>query len=185
MTPEPEWVDLGLPSGLLWARWNLGAHSPSEVGDYFSWANLDGHAAGTQYDFSQEVYNTTPGAQVSSVIPIENDAAREYLGTPWRIPTNADFEELNANCAHRLVTFGGIRGMMFTSNINGKTLFFPAGGVWFGPSILNLDSFGHYWSINSPTMSNAYNMYFTLTEFEVVTLNGRQNGFPIRAVREA
>ena len=34
---EHEFVDLGLPSGTLWATCNVGANKPEDYGDYLSW----------------------------------------------------------------------------------------------------------------------------------------------------
>jgi len=39
--PTPEAVDLGLPSGVKWASFNLGASKPEEYGDYYAWGEIE------------------------------------------------------------------------------------------------------------------------------------------------
>ncbi len=46
-----EYVDLGLPSGTLWATYNVGATSPYEKGQYFAWGEVE-----PREDFSWESY---------------------------------------------------------------------------------------------------------------------------------
>lgn len=119
------WVDMGLPSGLLWAKANIdvttqskfqevnGEVSPyTEEMSYFSWGNTDGHnpisASAFEYDFgtvnSQEPYyegqpyGETRGAALTGDITPSFDAARANLGAPWRLPTHDEVIELFDNC---------------------------------------------------------------------------------------
>lgn len=184
MTPEPEWVDLGLPSGLLWRRFNLGATKPESAGLYFSWGNIEGHPAGAGYEFSQEVYNTTPGAAITEDLSLSQDAARIYLGTPWRMPSAAEFQELLNNCAHIWTTLNGMNGLLLTSNANGKTLFLPAAGDGVGTSINNRGVFGLYWTSTFFSAPNARYMYFNNSEVNAESSNQRRYGFAVRAVKD-
>ena len=110
---EPEYVDLGLPSGALWMKYNLGATTEDEAGLYFQWGDISGYTAEqvgngegqkpfnsnfTDYiyypkdggsDFTK--YNTTDG---KTVLELVDDAAYKYLGEGWRMPTMNDFVEL-------------------------------------------------------------------------------------------
>lgn len=185
MTPEPEWVDLGLPSGLLWSKFNLGATVPESPGIYFSWGNIDGHPAGAGYDFSQEVYNTTPAASIDADLTLDQDAARANLGAPWRMPTAAEFQELYDNCTNEWTTFNGVYGRMFTSNVNGKTLFLPAAGFYNGESLSGRGSSGDYWSSSFTSSSSAKYLNFSSVGIVPGGSIGRNYGFPIRAVRSA
>lgn len=173
---------MGLPSGLLWADKNIGASSPSEAGDYFSWGNTIGHSAGSEYKFSQDVYNSTPGAAINEDLSLNNDAARKNLGAPWRMPTAAEFQELYDNCTCVWTTLNGVNGRLFTSNVNGNTLFFPAAGYYDGTSLISSGSSGDYWSSSYYSASGARSLYFNSSN--VVPLNGspRRNGFSMRAV---
>lgn len=185
MTPEPEWVDLGLPSGLLWAKANLGATVPNSPGIYFSWGNTEGHPAGAGYSFNQEEYNTTPGAAISTNLSLEQDAARAYLGAPWRMPSATEFQELYDNCTSVWTTLDGVEGRLFTSNVNGKTLFFPAAGYYIGTVLSYRGSRGIYWSSSYYSASSARLLYFSSTIIYPQENNDRFSGFTIRAVRSA
>lgn len=185
MTPEPEWVDLGLPSGVKWAKANLGASLPESPGIYFSWGNTEGHPSGSGYDFSQEVYDTTPAAAITEDLSIEQDAARAILGAPWRMPTDAEFQELFDNCAHEWTTVNGMYGILFTSNVNGKTLFFPAAGLFDGTSLNRRGSYGYYWSSTFYSATQAVSMRFETAEIHIPNYGSRRVGYTVRAVRSA
>lgn len=126
--PPKDAVDLGLPSGVLWRKMNVGASAPEEYGLYFSWGNTDGHGETDEYDWSWSNYKTTDGYSVGKPgITLSDDAANVNLGGNWRIPTKKEFEELDENCTSELITVNNINGIKFTSNINGKSIFLPFG----------------------------------------------------------
>lgn len=185
MTPEPTWVDLGLPSGLLWARANLGATVPESPGIYFSWGNTDGHPAGSEYNFSQTVYDETPGGAITEDLSLSQDAARANLGEPWRMPSEADFQELVDNCTSVWTSLNGMNGILFTSNVNGKTLFFPAAGVMNGTSNVNRGSVGYYWASTYYSVSNAHFLLFSDSNINPQDNHLRRDGLTVRAVRPA
>lgn len=185
MTPEPEWVDLGLPSGLLWAKANLGATRPESDGIYFSWGNVDGHPAGAGYNFDQESYHATPGADISDNLTLDHDAARANLGSPWRMPSSNEFQELVDSCSSVWTTLNGVVGRLFTSNVNGNTLFFPAAGLFSGTSLNFHRSRGYYWSSTWRSVESARDMRFESSTLEPQDFNNRIFGFSIRAVRPA
>lgn len=136
-----EFVDLGLPSGLLWATGNIvkddnGNYSigkPIDYGCYFSWGNIDGHNADEGYDFSSESYKITPGYQVGSNIEntdSDHDAVLACLGSPWHLPTHADFQELCDNTDGEWATIDGVNGWKFMNRDNNSIyVFFPAAGA--------------------------------------------------------
>lgn len=185
MTPEPEWVDLGLPSGLLWAKYNLGATLPESPGVYFSWGNTEGHPAGAGYDFSQEVYNTTPAAAITTNLSLSEDAARAVLGEPWRMPTDTEFQELIDNCTSVWTIQNGVGGRLFTSNINGRTLFLPAAGYYDGTSLSRRGSRGIYWSSSYVSIEGAHSLLLDNSTVNPQEVYLRRFGFTIRAVRPA
>lgn len=185
MTPEPEWVDLGLPSGLLWAKANIGSAKPEGIGLYFSWGNTNGHAEGSGYDFSQAVYDTTPGAAITDNLSLSQDAARANLGTPWRMPSAAEFQELYDNCTSVWTTLNGVDGRLFTSNVNGNTLFFPAAGYYSGTSQNYRGSDGYYWSYTYYSATNARSLGFSSSNVSPQSSFDRHYGFSVRAVRSA
>lgn len=185
MTPEPEWVDLGLPSGLLWAKANIGSAKPEGIGLYFSWGNTDGHAEGSGYNFTQDVYNTTPAAAISDNLSLSQDAARVILGAPWRMPTADEFQELYDNCTSEWTTQNGMNGRLFTSNVNGNTLFLPAAGYYNGTNLITRGSSGYYWSSTYYSPSNAILLLFNSSNIDPHNIYNRLEGFSIRAVRTA
>lgn len=185
MTPEPEWVDLGLPSGLLWAKSNLGATRPESDGIYFSWGNTEGHPAGAGYDFSLEEYNTTPAAAITEDLSLSQDAARAILGSPWRMPSAAEFQELFDNCASEWTTLNGVQGRLLTSNVNGNTLFIPAAGYYDETSLLNRGSSGRYWSTSYVSATDAHLLGFNSSGVQPQSTSIRRDGLSIRAVRSA
>lgn len=183
MTPEPVWVDLGLPSGLLWLNCNLGASKPESVGLYFSWGNTDGHNAGGGYDFSIEVYEQTPGASISSNLTPEHDAANVLLGDGARMPSSLEFRELADNCTSIWTMQGGVLGLLLTSNINGKSIFLPAAGLINGTSLVNRDTQGVYWSSTFDEDTRAKVFEFDSSSVGPQDNRGRRFGFTIRPVR--
>ena len=179
-----KYVDLGLPSGLLWATCNVGAKEPWESGLYFSWGNVDGHKKGSWYNFSGTEHTTTPGASLTDNMPVDAryDAARANLGGSWRMPTGAEFQELYDICASMWNTQNGVNGRLFTSRINGNSVFFPCAGYYDG-TILYLDgACGYYWSRSAKLQGLAY--YLTLGSGYVSPQNycGRNYGFMVRPV---
>ena len=133
---KPEAVDLGLPSGLKWASFNLGATTPEEYGDAYAWGEIE---TKTVYDWS--TYKWCNGTQTSltkyntsdsyglvdnkTQLEPEDDVARIKLGSKWRIPTHAEIQELVKSCTFSLSTLNGVKGYVATSRINGNSIFFP------------------------------------------------------------
>ena len=178
-------VDLALPSGLLWCEHNVGAATPYEHGLYFSWGNVEGHAEGSGYDFSDAVYAQTPGAALTGNIPVGNtyDAARHNMGAPCRLPTVGEFQELAANCDSEWTDEDGVAGRRFTSRINGNSIFFPASGYYIGASLYSRGSNGVYWSSSYISETSAYYLYFDSGGVNPASNDVRRNGFTARAVQ--
>ena len=175
-------IDMGLPSGVQWASCNVGAEEPSDLGLYFSWGNIDGHEIGEGYDFSQAVYDETPAAAISANLSLDQDAARANLGSPWRMPTAAEFQELYDNCTSVWTTLNGVNGRLFTSNVNGNTLFFPAAGEYLGKSLNNRGSYGFCWSSTHVSATLARGLSFASSSDSPPSNRGRRLGFSVRAV---
>ena len=178
-------VDLALPSGLLWCEHNIGATTPYEHGLYFSWGNVIGHAEGSGYDFSDAVYAETPGAALTGNIPVNGtyDLARHNMGAPCRLPTVGEFQELNSNCDSEWTDEDGVAGRRFTSRINGNSIFFPASGYYNGASLYNRGSYGYYWSSSYSSAANAYILDFGSSSVSPANSNYRRYGFTARAVQ--
>ena len=178
-------VDLALPSGLLWCEHNVGASTPYEHGLYFSWGNVTGHAEGSGYDFSDAVYAETAGAALTGNIPTNNtyDMARHNMGAPCRLPTSGEFTELNNNCDSEWTDEDGVAGRRFTSHINGNSIFFPASGYYIGTSLNYRGSNGRYWSSSFGSATGAYNLGFDSSDVYPADYSSRRLGFSVRAVQ--
>ena len=178
-------VDLALPSGLLWCEHNIGATTPYEHGLYFSWGNVIGHAEGSGYDFSDAVYAQTPGATLTGNIPVNNtyDMARHNMGAPCRLPTSGEFVELNNNCDSEWTDEDGVAGRRFTSRINGNSIFFPASGYYNGASLNDRGSDGFYWSSTWGSETNARDLAFSSSNVYPQNDFYRRRGFTARAVQ--
>ena len=178
-------VDLALPSGLLWCEHNVGASRPEEVGLYFSWGNVTGHAEGSGYDFSQTNYDASAGAALTGDISVGDtyDMAHHNMGGNWRLPRRTEFQELYDNCDHLWIDEDGMNGMRFTSRINGNAIFFPAAGHYNGTTLTDRGAGGYYWSSGFGSASDAYGLYFGSSSVDPQNYSGRRYGFTVRAVQ--
>lgn len=107
-------IDLGLPSGILWADKNVGAETPQNNGLYFSWGNVDGHAVDENdnvtdgYSFDSDTYATTSGGQYTgNTLDAEHDAATVNMGSEWRMPTADETNELVENTDKYYIDLSG------------------------------------------------------------------------------
>lgn len=173
---------MGLPSGLLWAKANIGATSPEQPGLYFSWGNSPGHAEGSDYDFSQVTYNETTGAAIEDNLTLAEDMARLSLGSPWRMPTKEDFQELVDNCTSKWTVINGQSGVLFTSNINGISIFLPAAGYYDGLTLKFSGLSGIYFSSSYYSNVEAHCLSFNNTHVYPDSNGNRYYGFSVRAV---
>lgn len=181
-------VDLALPSGLLWCEHNVGASTPYEDGLYFSWGNVTGHTGDDGYDFGTSndgPYASTPGAALTGNIPTNGtyDAARHNMGSPCRMPTLGEFQELNNNCDSEWTDENGVTGRRFTSRINGNSIFFPASGRRHGTGLSGRGSVGVYWSASLRSQTVGYGLGFNSGGVNPADYNNRFYGFSVRAVQ--
>lgn len=141
------YVDLGLPSGLLWANCNLGANSPEEYGGFYAWGETEEkvtYSWDTYIYFKDSAivkYNGSDG--FSTLEPID-DAATASLGANWRMPTKAEFEELLDNCSITRTTRNDVNGYQFTGP-NGNSIFLPMSGGREGEGLISSEACGYYW----------------------------------------
>ena len=180
------YVDLGLPSGLLWATCNVGAKEPWENGLYFSWGNVDGHAKDSVCGFSETEYASTPGASLTDSIPVDAgyNAARANFGGSWRMPTTDEFAELckKRYTTNEWVTQNGVNGRRITSKINGNSVFFPASGYCDGTSLDDEGASGYCWTSSFYSQTCAYLSSFDCDYIYPQNYCNRKYGFPVRAV---
>jgi hypothetical protein len=141
MTVLP-YVDLGLPSGLKWARMNVGARTATEYGDWYMWGNDFGYN-----DNYHEYYKGTEELTPTG----GHDTAHNLWGSPWRTPTMNECQELLSNCTwtsiKNQVNYNGCNGLIFTSKKNGRTMFMPSNGyVYYATNGHSGYTPGAYWT---------------------------------------
>ena len=141
------YVDLGLPSGLKWAKCNVGATSETEYGYYFQWGDIEDKS---KSDCSWRTYKHCNGSFDTltkyNIFPLfgekpddktkldsEDDAAKAHMGGDWRMPTQTEIQELLENTENEWVedfNGSGVNGRKFSSKINGNSIFIPAAGIY-------------------------------------------------------
>ena len=128
-------IDLGLPSGTIWAGWNIGASKAEDPGGLFAWGETTPKKIfKTYFDSSYTKYTLAKGT--TAIIGSEDDAAKVIWGGNWRMPTRKQFEELLKNCKWTQTTFKGCKGLM-GKGPNGNMIFLPAtgygneNGIWY------------------------------------------------------
>ncbi len=142
-----EYVDLGLPSGTLWATCNIGADSPEHYGDYFAWGETT-----TKSDYGWESYKYgDSNSYTPTELPPEDDAATVNWGSEWCMPSYDQFHELinSSYTTTEWTTVNGVYGYKITSKMSGhvgNSIFLPAAGCRGYSSPSNAGSYGYYWS---------------------------------------
>ena len=181
-----KFVDLGLPSGLLWAKTNVGASSSSDDGDYFAWGETSPKSIYSwdtyKWGRNPSKYNTSDG---KTTLEAEDDAATVNWGAPCRMPDSSEFQELYSKCDWSWKSnYNGASGYLVTGP-NGNTIFFPASGARDDADLFNHGSYGNYWSRSrSVNPDYARNLYFYSGRIDPVYSNYRYNGLTVRPVAE-
>ena len=193
-----EYVDLGLPSGTLWATCNIGASKPEDYGSYFAWGetqtkttyNWDTYKYATGENHRLTKYCNVPDYGYNgftdnlSTLQGSDDPAAAKWGSGWRTPSKAQWEELKNNTTHKWTTRNGKQGRLFTAK-NGLSVFLPAAGNCWGSESINVGSEGCYWSwsLYTDDPPRAWYLYFYSDDCSMRS-NYRRYGFSVRPVRE-
>lgn len=193
-----EWVDLGLPSGLLWASCNVGATSPDRYGDYFAWGETQPknvYDKSTYAFFSDNLQLTKycTHAQFGyngftdnlTTLQSGDDAATARLGGSARTPTYDEWCELKENTTAVWTTLNGVKGCRLTA-ANGNSIFLPAAGDRLGSELNGAGIFGSYWMASLYFASNYAASTFVVSSNEPDMFDSnREFGHSVRAVRSA
>ena len=200
--PTP--VDLGLPSGRLWANFNIGAESEEEYGAYFSWGNIEPHFPTSNNSFSPYTwgsrndtspYKDTPGATIPFTSQTMNadyseesgyDAARELLGGSWRMPTATEFQELYDNTDREWTNINGVNGCKFMKKSDHSVyVFFPAAGYGEQNVLDYRGEDGAYWSSSLKTADYAIRFFIGSSGNSIYpqSVGARYRGISVRAVQ--
>ena len=154
-----EWVDLGLPSGLLWYSVNLGSTTTEGYGNYYAWGELQPKSVYSWDTYSYGDYDSVNGYTMykyntledygtvdnKNVLEVVDDAATAEFGYSAHIPTYDDWVELRNNTTSKWIKQNGVKGLEFSAS-NGKSLFLPAAGYRNGNSLYDKGEYCGYWS---------------------------------------
>ena len=205
--PVHEYVDLGLPSGTLWATCNIGAENPEDYGDYFAWGETTGYNSGkttfnwstykhcngssskmTKYSNSTSYWDSSLGTSPDGKTELdpEDDAAYVNWGSEWRMPTRAQQDELR-NTSYTTwtwTTMNGKNGYKVSKKSDSSIyIFLPAAGYRDDSSLYNAGGYGGYWSRSLTTSYSlyAYYLYFNSGSIDWGD-NSRYGGRSVRPV---
>lgn len=180
-----EYVDLGL--SVKWATMNVGALKPEGYGHYFAWGEIY-----SKTEYSWATYKDNPSGDgktftkyatnKKTVLDPEDDVAHVKWGGNWRMPTEAERDELCTNCTWTWTTQHGVDGFS-VKGPNGKSIFLPAAGFYNGTNLNNAGSWGRYWlsSLNASDSSGAYYLSF-YSDYVSRNSNARYCGRSVRPV---
>ena len=182
-----KFVDLGLPSGLLWAETNVGASSSSDDGDYFAWGETKPKST---YSWSTYKWGSNPSKYNDSdgktTLDAADDAATVNWGVGCRMPDSSDFQELYDECNWSWKSsYNGASGYLVTGP-NGNSIFFPASGRRYGGDLYSHGSRGYFWSrtLYSSSTDYARYLYFYSGSVDPTDYYYRYYGFTVRPVAE-
>jgi hypothetical protein len=195
-------VDLGLPSGTLWADRNVGASSPEDYGGYFAWGEttpMSEYSCGIykwgnwyyQSELTKYCTNSSFGykgfTDGKTTLESADDVAAANMVGSWRMPTEEEFRELEDKCIWTWTVQNGVKGYKVTGP-NGNSIFLPSAGYRtsgkiIGSTCLNAGSVGSYWSssLYERNQDRACYLHFSSESIYMSNL-GRSYGYTVRAV---
>ena len=188
-----EYVDLGLPSGTLWATMNIGASSPEDYGDYFAWGETS-----PKSNYTISTYKWCNGSSTTmtkycmdsnygtydgkSILEPADDAATVNWSSSWHMPSKVQLQELVDNCTWTWTTRNGVNGHLVTGP-NGNSMFLPAAGQRVYSSSYDVGTEGNYWSQTLSSFSNRAVVLTVDAENRKFYAGYRDYGNTVRAVR--
>lgn len=195
--PTMEFVDLGLPSGTLWAKCNIGATSETDYGDYFMWGSTTPNTAdkciwanapfnGGASDYDSTYFNSVKDTVCPNGILAKGyDVAYKTTNGAARMPTDAEFLELINNTTKKWTQVNSVDGWKFTSKTDtSKYIFIPAAGYYYNGSLTEIDGYGNVWcsSLYTSNPNTTWNLTFS-ADYCIMSQDDRCLGQSVRAVR--
>lgn len=182
-----EYVDLELPSGLLWATTNIGAKKPGEIGNFFAFGVTTPQE---NYSASSYKYNGYEKSDFITAKVIDdnynlteyNDPATKNWGEEWKTPSSKDFEELMNYCVWQWSEKDGTSCIMFTSKKNGKSIYLPCGGYYKNDEII-AGGYRGYYTTSTMGYSSISNTLYTHQEGVFLSTMVNSNGKNVRPVK--
>ena len=195
---EYEYVDLGLPSGTLWATTNVGATKPEDAGDYFAWGETESKKsyswstykyANDNYDkltkyCNKSSYGNNGYTDSRTILEKNDDAVAAICGSEWCMPTREQFQELRDKCTWTWTLRDGKYRGYEIKGPNDNTIFLPAAGYSYDKG-RTAGSNGNYWSssLNKDNPSCARYLYFDSSHIYPDFGDFRKCGNSVRPVR--
>ena len=197
-----EYVDLGLPSGLKWAKCNVGAEKETDYGDYFQWGSITPNTDtpcdwinapfnNGSSDYNETYFNSVKDTVCpNGILAKEYDAATQIMGSEWRMPTQPELKELVDNTTNEWIenyNGTGVNGRKFTSKTDtSKYIFIPAAGYCSNGSVYNVGRDGSFWSSSLYDGNHRLAFYFDnyLEWVHSYADEERYKGFVVRGVRK-
>jgi hypothetical protein len=191
------YVDLGLPSGLLWATCDVGSSTEGLYGDFYAWGETSTQSKpilGDAYSWMSYAYSSGTSMKNigSNISGTYYDVAHKRWGGTWRMPRKTEMEELVQYCTSEWTTINGHEGMKVTGP-NGNYIFLPSAGRYSSYKSNEEASYCSFWSGTSCDLYHAYCLYiqknpkkFMITENTSLNMAGNErcNGYCVRPVSE-
>lgn len=194
-----EFIDLDLPSGLKWAKCNVGAEKETDYGDYFMWGsttpNTVSECTWTKAPFNngssnydKAYFNSVKDTVCPKGILVkEYDVASQIMGGDWRMPTQTECQELLDYTNHEWVenfNGSGANGRKFISKTDeSKYIFIPAAGCCGYGSVYSVGRYGRVWSSSLDPFYDDYalELGFNSGSYDIYDYY-RSYGFSVRGV---
>lgn len=187
-----EWVDLGL--SVNWAACNVGANKPEEYGGLYAWgenntkSNYSWSNCFDCQDDNGDSWKVYKYGSKTKIAPSSgHDTARQNWGGTWRMPTEAECQELVNECEWQWTSKGGHNGYVVTGP-NGNSIFLPAAGFRDGSTTIKAGEIGCYWSskldVSDSSYSNVSRYLIFWDATKDVSLQFRYFGQSIRPVTD-
>ena len=201
-----DYVDLGLPSGTLWATCNVGATAPEEFGNYYAWAEIetknkywsDNYKWGEPKKYTKYVCHGETGLNYftdnKTKMDAEDDVANIVWKRDWHLPDNEQFKEMVDNCSWSLKIINDIYAFVGESKLNGKEIILPAADSFTYKQFVFPGEYSNnacYWTSDLYNTQNAnsgiaYHFLFTSLDNQYITgmvLQERYYGHTVRPVK--
>ena len=192
------YVFFGLFSGTMWATCNVGADKPEDSGLLFQFGRTDGYAYNdndnnfkkhyqNKQDTGSEYMPVTSSGKTynaGETLDLVDDAAHVNMGGKWKMPTQTQYTEMFNNTTRKVETINGVKGMLFTSNINNKILFVPFAGYWYNGIFISAGSDAVMWSsqVLPSFVYYAYRLLCDSSGYARISSDSRSCAFSVRGV---